>query len=498
MTEQRTTLRSLRAIDDNNGSHWKHILIDIFLVDTIELLRMRSIKPAVGQCYVWDMDLLGMFRKTSQTRKSYQVYIFVKQIFQLVVRSTTTDKWKDIELQKMIVGGNKKARNFLCSQSDWNSKAPIPERYNTKAAALYRDKISTEAQGKTWSLESSSANNHVTSLIPRSTRSTACTASISKSRAESHSQNWDSNEWKVGGVSGAHTPIQTVASNDVNRCSTPLKLSHLNPSPEIMFLIREHAKTVANIKSITRRLQEIELKVDNIQRSINDKNHIYSVAEPKSKGDHCAVNVLSDDSGGEYSRTTTGTTTDEDELLSLLDQIAKCSHHIQQTQQAHLYQNQMLSSTLLSRSYQHSAGSMPGLYSSSVPSMSQQTMPHSQLQKQQSLSALLFEPSVERFLSNVDLLVDDDKPSHSTAMDTIAASQTMVPQSDIAINRQIERARHLVTRKEQEGIKTQMKLADDWYASHSRDRTHQQASHSKAGSRVDPRFLETFEQGYRL
>lgn len=54
------------------------------------------------------------------------------------VRSVTMDKWKDIELEKMKVGGNKKAREFFDSHSDWNWKAPLNDRYNSKAAALYR------------------------------------------------------------------------------------------------------------------------------------------------------------------------------------------------------------------------------------------------------------------------------------------------------------------------------------------------------------------------
>jgi len=51
------------------------------------------------------------------------------------------DKWKDLELEKMKVGGNKKARDFLTEQSDWDENASFSERYNSKAAALYRDKV---------------------------------------------------------------------------------------------------------------------------------------------------------------------------------------------------------------------------------------------------------------------------------------------------------------------------------------------------------------------
>lgn len=135
------------------------------------------------------------------------------------VRSISMDKWKDTELEKMKVGGNKKAKEFfneqrthsssfladswsamICYRSssttavdnrlylitfdskqqnafsdckpslfntaDWDWKSPISERYNTKAAALYRDRIATEAQGKEWSIETSSAKNYVSRVIP--------------------------------------------------------------------------------------------------------------------------------------------------------------------------------------------------------------------------------------------------------------------------------------------------------------------------------------------
>lgn len=92
------------------------------------------------------------------------------------------DKWKDIELQKMKLGGNRKAKEFLESQDDWNCNLSMSDKYNTRAAALYRDKVclyhkleissssifklcpfqlSTEAQGKVWSIEDSAAAKYV-------------------------------------------------------------------------------------------------------------------------------------------------------------------------------------------------------------------------------------------------------------------------------------------------------------------------------------------------
>ncbi|CAG9854749.1 unnamed protein product [Phyllotreta striolata] len=81
------------------------------------------------------------------------------------VRSVTMDKWKDIELEKMKAGGNRNARVFFEAQPDWDDNMNIQQRYNTKAAALYRDKISTLAQGKQWDERKSPAQNYTSSII---------------------------------------------------------------------------------------------------------------------------------------------------------------------------------------------------------------------------------------------------------------------------------------------------------------------------------------------
>lgn len=41
----------------------------------------------------------------------------------------------------MEAGGNKKARDFLESQPDYRPNWSIMEKYNSKAAALLRDKV---------------------------------------------------------------------------------------------------------------------------------------------------------------------------------------------------------------------------------------------------------------------------------------------------------------------------------------------------------------------
>uniref|UniRef100_A0A2K6JZE0 ADP-ribosylation factor GTPase-activating protein 1 n=1 Tax=Rhinopithecus bieti TaxID=61621 RepID=A0A2K6JZE0_RHIBE len=92
------------------------------------------------------------------------------------VRSVTMDKWKDIELEKMKAGGNAKFREFLESQEDYDPCWSLQEKYNSRAAALFRDKVATLAEGREWSLESSPAQNW-TPPQPRTLQFTAHRAS---------------------------------------------------------------------------------------------------------------------------------------------------------------------------------------------------------------------------------------------------------------------------------------------------------------------------------
>ena len=59
------------------------------------------------------------------------------------VRSVTMDKWKDAELEKMKAGGNAKFREFLECQEDYDPCWSLQEKYSSKAAALFRDKVRT-------------------------------------------------------------------------------------------------------------------------------------------------------------------------------------------------------------------------------------------------------------------------------------------------------------------------------------------------------------------
>lgn len=110
----------------------------------------------MGERLVRDLDLFAMFRAASwfgRTSKVFPSPVLQSPRHHLsysFVRSASMDKWKTIELEKMKVGGNRKWLDFLEDHDDFNPSWSIDERYNAKSAALYRDKISTEAQGEVY------------------------------------------------------------------------------------------------------------------------------------------------------------------------------------------------------------------------------------------------------------------------------------------------------------------------------------------------------------
>lgn len=122
------------------------------------------------------------------------------------VRSLTLDKWKDIELEKMKVGGNKNAKLFFESQPDYKPNMSIQQKYNSRCATLYRDKIATEAQGKPWSeAESTAAKN---STI----RENSSSASLNYNRSSSslsNSYEQPTNSYQSG-FSSEHLKSQTA------------------------------------------------------------------------------------------------------------------------------------------------------------------------------------------------------------------------------------------------------------------------------------------------
>lgn len=123
------------------------------------------------------------------------------------VRSTSMDKWKDIELEKMKIGGNKNFKTFLQSQSDITSETSFQQKYNSRAAALYRDKITTEAQGNPWSIATSSAANY-------KAPNTGSYSSMSNKSSSLGSYHDNSSYQSAGGAAIPYTDQMKSQTND--------------------------------------------------------------------------------------------------------------------------------------------------------------------------------------------------------------------------------------------------------------------------------------------
>ncbi|XP_076839084.1 ADP-ribosylation factor GTPase-activating protein 1 isoform X2 [Brachyhypopomus gauderio] len=124
------------------------------------------------------------------------------------VRSVSMDKWKDIELDKMKVGGNEKFQLFLELQDDYDSNWTLQEKYNSRAAALFRDKVATLAEGKEWSIENSPAKDWAPPQ-PKTGLSTAHRSTAGLGQNSSHSdtvfEDWlsdDVNSYQSGSSQG--------------------------------------------------------------------------------------------------------------------------------------------------------------------------------------------------------------------------------------------------------------------------------------------------------
>ncbi|CAH8560586.1 unnamed protein product [Schistosoma turkestanicum] len=104
------------------------------------------------------------------------------------VRSVNMDKWKELELEKMKVGGNRHAKEFFVSQPDYRPQWSFQEKYNSKAAALLRDKIATEASGEEWDEEAANARNNKSVSISH-VKTTSDLPSLSSDRRNLHNNN---------------------------------------------------------------------------------------------------------------------------------------------------------------------------------------------------------------------------------------------------------------------------------------------------------------------
>nr|CAD1817614.1 unnamed protein product [Ananas comosus var. bracteatus] len=66
------------------------------------------------------------------------------------VRSVTMDSWSELQIRKMEAGGGNDPFNAFLAARGVPKETPIPAKYNSAAAALYRDRVQTLADGRQW------------------------------------------------------------------------------------------------------------------------------------------------------------------------------------------------------------------------------------------------------------------------------------------------------------------------------------------------------------
>ena len=58
------------------------------------------------------------------------------------VRSVTMDKWTEVQAARMQLGGNNNCLKFFRDHPDYKEGMPIPEKYQSEFAILYKEKVS--------------------------------------------------------------------------------------------------------------------------------------------------------------------------------------------------------------------------------------------------------------------------------------------------------------------------------------------------------------------
>lgn len=105
------------------------------------------------------------------------------------VRSVTMDAWNPDQLKRMQLGGNARLNSFL-NQYGVVKETDIKEKYNSKAAEFYREKVRAEADGRQYTPP---APSEVPRPLPRP-----------KSNASFNNPNSEWDNWNDGGNNQQH------------------------------------------------------------------------------------------------------------------------------------------------------------------------------------------------------------------------------------------------------------------------------------------------------
>lgn len=359
----------------------------------------------------------------------------------------------------------------------------------TSSTSLQRNKQQQSNLANKWPSSSSSCSSRNHSPISSASNSNhvqSTTTQTSSQSSPSSGTVLESNKRGLNMVKNSKNQAQSSPSLNINNNNNNnTNLTGL-VNPEIYFLIKEHAKTLAAIDKITRRLSDLEVRVDDILTKllqIEESNKINSNAKENKinskRPDLSGNQVVSDDSGGEYSRTTVGTGIDDDELLSLLNYIGKisdtikaqksCLHSVQQPSSSssstsplrktvqpyipeialnyqqpypnhhhhhhHHRYNQQSSPALWATSKIGSNSNLNGVHQMTSPLISDsnrllnEPASSSSSHPPHSFSALLFESNVDRFLDNLDLIAEPKRyfpSSHSHPLHHQASSRRLL------------------------------------------------------------------------
>ncbi|CAB4394029.1 ArfGap-domain-containing protein [Rhizophagus irregularis] len=66
------------------------------------------------------------------------------------VRSITMDKWYDDQIKKMKLGGNTEWREFCEASSEYYPEMSLKDKYHSKFATEYREKLTAKCEGRKW------------------------------------------------------------------------------------------------------------------------------------------------------------------------------------------------------------------------------------------------------------------------------------------------------------------------------------------------------------
>ena len=108
------------------------------------------------------------------------------------VRSVSMDSWSEIQLNKMEISGGNGALNDFFSQYGIPKETDIVAKYNSNAASIYREKILSLSEGKSWTdppvvKESFGGSSHKGSGIRRTQAADSVTGDAGIGTNSSHS-----------------------------------------------------------------------------------------------------------------------------------------------------------------------------------------------------------------------------------------------------------------------------------------------------------------------